>query len=81
MKKRSTAEHLIESVGLTIHAKDGREKEIPLEVWQVDAIAFVLGLHVHLSDLNNYSMSNREQVDEIMDLLRNAIRNKYHKSN
>ena len=26
-------------------------------------------------------MANREQVDEIMDLLRNAIRNKHHKSN
>ena len=64
----------IESVGLTIRAKDGQVKEIPLEVWQVDIIYQMLGLSVNLSDLNDYKMLPKENVDEYMAVYHDALK-------
>lgn len=54
---------IIESVGLIIHAKDGRSKEILLELWQVDIVTNILGLQVDLPDLENYVMASKEMVE------------------
>ncbi len=68
-------EKVIESVGLTIHGVDGRIKEIPLELWQVDTICQILGLMVRVPDLDDYEMSPKERVAERMELYNNAIKN------
>lgn len=73
-KNKYHTESNIESVGLTIRAKDGQVKEIPLEVWQVDIICQMLGLQVNLSDLNNYKMASKENVDEYMAVYHDAVR-------
>lgn len=67
--------HIVKSTGLMIHTEDGREKEIPLEVWQMDIVAQMLGLAVNLSDLNDYRMSPQENVEEHWELYCQAIRN------
>lgn len=53
-------EKVIESVGLTLHSVDGRIKEIPLEIWQVDVICQMLGLSVGLPDLDTCTMADRD---------------------
>ena len=65
---------IVSSVGLTIHAKDGRIKEIPLENWQVEVIAQMLGLCVNLPDLDDYVMSSKESVNERMALYYSAMK-------
>ena len=67
-------EKVIESVGLTLHGVDGRRKEIPLEVWQVEIICQILGLTVKVPDLDDYEMSPRDRVAERMELYNNAMK-------
>lgn len=74
------ANGLIDSVGITIHAKDGQIKEIALEEWQVGVICQMLGLSVHLPDLNDYEMSSKNIVDERMALYYSAIKNLHSKN-
>lgn len=55
----------IESVGLIIRTKDNKSKEIPLEVWQVGAIADELGLIVRFPDLDDYQIRSEETYKKI----------------
>ena len=59
-KNRQKEQDTIESVGIVIRTKDGSAKDIPLEVWQVGAIAMELGLQVKLPNLNDYKMTDEE---------------------
>ncbi len=68
-------EKVIESVGLTLHGVDGKIKEIPLELWQVDIICQILGLTVKIPDLDNYEMSPKDRVMERMELYKKSIKN------
>ena len=68
-------EKVIESIGLTLHGVDGKIKEIPLELWQVDIICQILGLTVKIPDLDNYEMSPKDRVMERMDLYKKSIKN------
>lgn len=61
--------NIIESVNLAIYTNDGRRKEIKLEVWQVGAIALLLGLHVKLPDIENYTMSDESVVKKRLNIL------------
>lgn len=78
--KKVFMQESIDSVGLTIHTKDGKSKEIPLEVWQVDAVARILGLSVNLSNLNDYKMAEKETVEEYLALLHDAVKSKISES-
>ena len=49
---------------LVIDAYDGRELEIPLEIWQVDVIREMLGLSVDTTNLDTYCMRSKEQTNE-----------------
>ena len=53
-KKYAERKDTIKSVRLVIDAYDGRELEIPLEVWQVDVIREMLGLSVDTTNLDTY---------------------------
>lgn len=68
-------EKIIDSVSIVIRTVDNREKEIPLEVWQVDAIALTLGLQVDLHNLDNVQMSSKEALEERWALYEEAVRN------
>jgi len=70
----------IESVSLTIKHHDGNQLEIPLEVWQVDIIAQLLGLSVDTTDLKTYTMASRETVDKRMEIYYEAIKKMAQKS-
>ncbi len=67
-------EKIIESVGLTLHSVDGKIKEIPLEIWQVDIICRILGLIVRFPNLDDYEMLSKDRVDEYMKIYNNAIK-------
>lgn len=71
----------IKSVSLIIRTNDNRDKEIPLEIWQVDAIARIIGLGINLSDLDEYKVSNKEIVEERMMIYNDAIRMLHDKNN
>ena len=64
----------IESVNLTIRTEHGECLEIPLEVWQVDAISQMLGLSVDTSNLREYKMATKESVNERMAMYYKAIK-------
>ena len=68
-------EKVIESIGLTLHGVDGKIKEIPLELWQVDIICQILGLTVKIPDLDKYEMSPKYRVMERMELYKKSIKN------
>lgn len=55
---------IIESVEIIIRTKDNKCKEIPLEVWQVGAIADALGLHLKLPDLDDYQMLDEKEYEK-----------------
>ena len=63
-KKYAERKDTIKSVRLVIDAYDGRELEIPLEVWQVDVIREMLGLSVDTTNLDTYCMRSKEQTNE-----------------
>lgn len=67
-------EKIIERVGLKLHSVDGRIKEIPLEIWQVDVICQILGLSVKLPSLDDYEMSPKDRVNERMEIYNSAVR-------
>ncbi|MDE7252072.1 MAG: hypothetical protein K2O32_03940 [Acetatifactor sp.] len=67
-------EKMVESVGLTIHCMDGRMKEIPLEIWQVNIICQILGIIVRLPNLDDYEMASEDSVNERMEIYYNAIK-------
>lgn len=72
-------EETVESVGLVIHTKDHRSKEIPLEPWQLEVFTLILGLSVKLPDLDDYVMSSREVYEENMALYKEAVRDRNKK--
>ena len=63
-KKYAERKDTIKSVRLVIDAHDGRELEIPLEIWQVDVIREMLGLSVDTTNLDTYCMRSKEQTNE-----------------
>ena len=67
-------ENRVKQVALAIQMEDGRSKEIKLEVWQVDAVAQMLGLRVNLSDLDDYSLSSKEHVEARMSAYHAALK-------
>ena len=69
---------IVESVGLAIHTVDGRHKEIVLEIWQVEVLCQILGLNVHLPDLDDYELSGKAAVMERMELYYDAVRRIHH---
>ena len=73
-------EKIIESVGLMLHSVDGRSKEIPLEIWQVDIICQILGLTVRVPNLDDYEMASKDSVNERMEIYNNAIRSMVSKN-
>ena len=79
MRKKVERKDNIQSVALTIYAKDGRKLEIPLEMWHVTAVCEMLGLQVDTINLDSYSMRNKEQIDEIMEMHYYARKNWYSK--
>ena len=48
--------------------------EIPLAVWQVDAVREMLGLCVDTSTLDTYRMRSKERVDENMAIYHRAVK-------
>ena len=60
-KKYAERKDTIKSVRLVIDAYDGRELEIPLEIWQVDVIREMLGLSVDTTNLDTYCMQRTDQ--------------------
>ncbi len=80
MRKKVERKDNIQSVALAIYAKDGRKLEIPLEMWHVTAVCEMLGLQVDTINLDTYSMRNKEQIDEIMEMHYYAIKNLYSKN-
>lgn len=66
----------IESVELTIKTNNGKKKNIPLEVWQVDAIAKILGLQVNISGLDGYKLSSQKVVDDRLSAYYGALKDK-----
>lgn len=73
MKKMKIKDN-IKCVTLAIYAHDGRELEIPLEVWQVGIICEMLGLCVDTNNMDTYQMRSKELVDETMEMYHEAIR-------
>lgn len=66
-------EDKIKSVGLAIHSNDGEVFEIPLEVWQVGAIADLLGIVVDLKTMTlDKEMFSEELVNAWRDIFRKA---------
>ncbi len=63
MKKNLQISNNIESVILTIYTQD-KKLDIPLEIWQVDAICEVLGLCVDTTNLETYKMRSKELVEK-----------------
>ena len=59
----------IQSVKLVVETHGGKKLEIPLAVWQVDAVREMLGLCV-----DTYRMRSKERVDENMDVYHRAVR-------
>ena len=79
VKKRTQKENdTIKSVRLVIDAYDGRELEIPLEVWQVDVIREMLGLSVDTTNLDTYCMRSKEQTDENMKIYHHLLRKSHN---
>lgn len=72
-------EKKIDSVGIVIHTTDNQTKEIPLEIWQLEVFTLILGLQVNLSNLDEYTMSNRESYEEAMALYKDAVRERNRK--
>ena len=66
----------IDSVELTIKTNNGKKKNIPLEVLQVDAIAKILGLQVNISDLDGYKLSSQKVVDDRSSAYYGALKDK-----
>lgn len=64
----------VESVGIMVRMKDGRSREYPLEVWQVWAMAQILGFQVHFPDLEDYRMSDEQIVSAKMDVFCEAAK-------
>lgn len=69
---------IVDSVGLAIRTADGRHKEIPLEVWQAEVLCQILGLNIHLPDLDDYELSGKAVVMERMELYYDAVRQLHH---
>ena len=78
--KKNKREEIVESVSILIRTKDNRTKEIPLEPWQLEGFALILGLQVNLPDLDDYTMSGREAYEERMALYKEALRELYRNS-
>ena len=64
----------IQSVKLVVETHGGKRLEIPLAVWQVDAVREMLGLWVDTNTLDTYRMRSKERVDENMDVYHRAVR-------
>ncbi len=64
----------IQSVKLVVETHGGKKLEIPLAVWQVDAVCEMLGLCVDTNTLDTYRMRSKERVDENMDVYHRAVR-------
>lgn len=64
----------IQSVKLVVETHGGKRLEIPLAVWQVDAVREMFGLCVDTSALDTYRMRSKERVDENMDVYHRAVR-------
>lgn len=64
----------IQSVKLVVETHGGKKLEIPLAVWQVDAVRGMLGLCVDTNTLDTYRMRSKERVDENMDVYHRAVR-------
>lgn len=77
-KKYAERKDTIKSVRLVIDAYDGRELEIPLEVWQVDVIREMLGLSVYTTNLDTYCMRSKEQTDENMKIYHHLLRKSHN---
>lgn len=73
-------ERHFESVELLLHLSDGTRQEIPLAVWQVEAVAQLLGLQVSTEVPAEYQLASREAVEERMALYWEAVR-KLHRQN
>lgn len=59
---------------LLLRMADGEQREIPLEIWQVDVLCQILGLSVSAADPADCRMSGRAVVEERMALYREAVR-------
>lgn len=77
-KKYAERKDTIKSVRLVIDAYDGRELEIPLEVWQVDVIREMLGLSVDTTNLDTYCMRSKEHTDENMKIYHHLLRKSHN---
>ena len=77
-KSNAERKDTIKSVRLVIDAYDGRELEIPLEVWQVDVIREMLGLSVDTTNLDTYCMRSKEQTDENMKIYHHLLRKSHN---
>ena len=64
----------IQSVKLVVETHGGKRLEIPLAVWQVDAVREMLGLCVDSNTLDTYRMRSRERVDENMAIYHRAVK-------
>ena len=64
----------IQSVKLVVETHGGKRLEIPLAVWQGDAVREMLGLCVDTNTLDTYRMRSKERVDENMDVYYRAVR-------
>lgn len=64
----------IQSVKLVVETHGGKKLEIPLAVWQVDAVRKMLGLCVDTNTLDTYRMRSKERVDENMDVYHRVVR-------
>lgn len=67
----------IKSVTLKVNANNDESLEIPLEVWQVEVIARMLGLTVKMPLDGTYEMASKDIVDEKMSIYYNACRKKH----
>ena len=66
----------ISSVTLKVNTNNGESLEIPLEVWQVDAIARMLGLMVKIPLDGTYRMASKDIVEEKMSIYYDACKKK-----
>ena len=78
MKKNLQISNNIESVALTICTKD-KKLDIPLEVWQIDAICEVIGLCVDSTNLESYKMRSKDLVEKDMKMYHQFIKDFHEK--
>lgn len=74
MRDTTARKDPIQSVKLVVETHGGKKLEIPLAVWQVDAVREMLGLCVDTNTLDTYRMRSKERVDENMDVYHRAVR-------